>query len=1040
MINQQKIKHAPHKVLHSFATGFLVVTMAAITTMAGIATAQPAGNIQFVSGIVEIERGAEKIVAARATLVNVGDLIRTSADGNIHLNMIDGAFLSLRPGSEMRIEKYEFNQTQTSIGDAVIGLIKGTMRTFTGEIVSRNRDAFKMRTAVASLGIRGSGNVLAHYDAIGTINHTLTGAHVVTSNAGGTLVSLAGQTIQVLPGQAPRYIPTPAFIAQAASPPPKSAGGGEPEKAAEPAVTATTSSTTGATPPPATTPSASQANTSAVAAVLAATKTVTGGVVTLRGVGSPVSSGYQGLFMQTNAAGNTSAVLNAAGQLIEIRNADISANIYGNATFPSGYLPFGSSNATGIFSGGNHADGFTTADGSVTIGRWSGGSLTLLNNNLPTTDANYRTVLQLGGQSTSYGLVTPTLGSVTSAFTGTASYALLAATAPVDARGNVGSLSSATVGINFSLLTARLNAALAINNQNLTLTGNSAFARGSNLLQWTSGLGSLSIACSGANCSASGYDGSVAASIAGAAGSFMGGQYRINPTRTAGGFLTDLINGHFVLQTTTTPAVGSTLSDPNLQVLMRASNPLPTGGYEGLFPQGGTAILNAAGHFIGATNANYAAFISTSGVGGVIPAGYVGLTIANASYEFLGGQHQDAFRTSDGSVILGRWQGGTFEVRDSGQSGAAATIYNLGPRSAAYGLIQTTSASVLGTFTGSSTYSLIGSTRPTDGAGNVGTLNAWTVGVNFNTLTATLNGSLSINNQNLTVTGQAVPFQQGSFNPAWVALNPSNPNIASASTMVISCTGSNCSSRGYVGVTNTSIAGANGQFAAGQFRISSTGVPGSGGAMPDHITAFYALQAASAPTAGNVLPQTGTAALSFGTLSNAAFGNHPSGGQWTASAVSGTLNANFATRTVGFNATVATTLTQGGAGPTINASAANAPIVGVGFSAATGAPVTNVAPLTVTCSGACTGIQTTGRFDGFFLGTGGNSGRVFFTVDNIGGTAAFGVPGSPVAPTALIAQDAGRMVYATDIGTPGSTRVANTMTDLRRRNGPGVIN
>ncbi len=1045
MISQQKISFVPSTKARSFLTAFSTLCFAFLV---GIASAQPAGNIQFINGGVEILRGTETFSPARATLVNVGDLIRTSADGNIHINMIDGAFLSLRPGSEMRVEKYEYNPMQTTVGDAVIGLIRGTLRTFTGEIVSRNRDRFKMRTAVATLGIRGSGNVLAHYDAIGTINHTLTGAHAVTSNAGGTLVSMPGQTIQVLPGQAPRYIPTPAFIAQAASPPPKSTGGSEPEKAAEPAATAATTSTiTSATPPPPSTSSASQANTSAVAAVLAATRTVTGGVYTLRGLGLPVPPGYQGLFVQTNAAGNTSAVLNAAGQLIEIRNADISANIYGNATFPAGYLPFGSPNATGIFSGGTHLDGFSTADGSVTIGRWSGGSLTLVNNTLPSTDANYRTVLQLGSQSASYGLVIPTLSSIATTFTGTTSYNLLAATAPVDARGNVGTLSSATVGVNFSLLTARLNAALAVNNQNLTLSGNSSFQRGSTLLQWTSGLGNLNIGCSGANCAASGYNGSVAANIAGTNGNFMGGQYRINPIRASGGFLTDLINGHFVLQTTTNPALGSTISDPNLSVSMRAPNPLATGGYEGFFPQGGMAILNGAGQMIGATNTTFgfATFISSGGVPGIVPLGYTPVNIANASYEFVGGQHRDAFRTTDNSIILGRWEGGTIEVNDPSQPTAAARIYTLGPRSAAYGLIRNTDNNTVAGFTGSSTYSLIGSTRPTDGAGNVGTLNAWTVGFNFNNLTATLNGSLSINNQNLVVVGQAVPFQQNGVSPGWQALDPNNPTFVS--TMAISCTGSNCSSRGYVGVTNTSIAGANGQFAAGQFRITPAGVAGGRGAMPDHITAFYALQAANTPTVGNVLPQTGTATLSFGSFTNVSPGFLSDGiTSYTPTTISGTLNANFTNRSIGFNATVNSRLSPGGSpGPTFGASAANVPLVGVGFSAATGVLPTNVGALTVTCSGQCAGIQTVGRFDGFFLGNTGSGGRVYITLGSNGlsAVAGFGTPGTPVAPVApasLIAQDAGRLVYAMEIGAGRPAQAVNAATDLRRRNGPGVIN
>lgn len=1033
------------------ATATLLVVI--FSSFAGFATAQPAGNIQFVSGGVEIERGDQKFPAMRATLVNVGDLIRTSPNGNIQMNMIDGAFLSLRPGSEMRVEKYEFSPTQTTVGDAVIGLLKGTLRTFTGEIVSRNRDRFKMRTAVATLGIRGSGNVLAHYDAIGTINHTLTGAHSVTSNAGGTLVSMPGQTIQVLAGQAPRFIPTPAFIAQAASPAPKSSSSsGETEKAAEPTATppANTTSAAAAAPPPPPTTSAAQANTAATAAIVAATTTLTGGVYTARAIDVTLPQGNQGAFFQTNAAGNTTAILNAAGQLIELRNGDLSTNMYGGAAFPAGYTPFGSPDVNISFSGGSHRDGFRTADGSVIIGRWAGGSSSFVYNTLAPTDPNYRTTYQLGNRSASYGLVTPTLASVASTFTGSTTYNLLAATAPADALGNVGTLTAATIGVNFSLLTARLNAALAVNNQNFTLSGNSSFARGSSLLQWTSGSGTLNIGCSGSNCAGIGYNGSVGANIAGATGSFIGGQYRINPNRAPGSALADLILGHFVLQTATTPAVGGSISDPTTtSVGFRAPNPLTTGGFEGILAGNGTAVLNAAGQLIGARNAaGFSTFISSLGVPGRLPAGYTGgVNILDASYEFVGGQHRDAFRTSDGSIILGRWEGGAIEVRDNSLPNSAARVYNLGARSAAYGVIRNIDAAVAGAFTGATTYSLIGSTLPTDGAGNVGRLNSWTVGFNFNSLTATLNGSLSINNQNLAIIGQPAPFQQGSPNVNWLAFNPNSTQVGNGN-MTITCAGSNCNSRGYVGVTNTGLTGTNGQFAAGQYRITGVGVQGDGGGMPDHISGYFALQAASAPTAGISVPQTGTATLSFGSLSNVSAGSAAI--DYTPSAISGTVNANFSNRTVGFNATVSSTTTPGGAaGPTLTASASNVPLVGVGFSAATGTGLpTNVGALTVTCSGACVGVQPVGRFDGFFTGNSGSAGRAFFTLgsligDGMSGVAVFGTPGAPaapVAPLAFIAQDAGRGARAVDAAnylTAGAFG-NRLLADPRRRNAPAI--
>lgn len=144
-----------------------------------------------------------------------------------------------------------------------------------------------------------------------------------------------------------------------------------------------------------------------------------------------------------------------------------------------------------------------------------------------------------------------------SSFTGSATYTLSGATAPVDALGNVGTFNSATVAVNFTALTATLNASLSISNQNLNLGGSSTFTRGNAGIGWQrSGTqGNLNIACTGSNCASQGYDGTVGVIIAGAAGASMGGQYRITPIRADGQGYTNHISGTIALQAGVNPAV-----------------------------------------------------------------------------------------------------------------------------------------------------------------------------------------------------------------------------------------------------------------------------------------------------------------------------------------------------------------------------------------------------------------------------------------------------------------------------------------------------
>ena len=188
-----------------------------------MAAAQEIGTVQFASGPAEAQRGATKTALQAGSTVREGDVITTGADGHLQLEMVDGARIAMRPRSVLRLERYEFNAAQRESGNALLALVNGTMRVFTGAIVSRDRNRFQMKTNLATVGIRGSGNILANLDGTETLNHTLTGAHSITSidsqGVERTLVSRPGQTVQVLPRQAPRYVPTPPLILSAASQP-----------------------------------------------------------------------------------------------------------------------------------------------------------------------------------------------------------------------------------------------------------------------------------------------------------------------------------------------------------------------------------------------------------------------------------------------------------------------------------------------------------------------------------------------------------------------------------------------------------------------------------------------------------------------------------------------------------------------------------------------------------------------------------------------------------------------------------------------------
>src|SRR4249919_3200411 len=132
---------------------------ACIAALASHAAWSASGEFTFVTGEVALTKAnGQRSIPTRGTGVDPGDRIVTGANGMAQLTMVDQARLSLRPQTQFVIEAYGDKRDSDTGG--VLNLIKGTLRTFTGLLASSNREKFVMKTRVATVGIRGSGNIL----------------------------------------------------------------------------------------------------------------------------------------------------------------------------------------------------------------------------------------------------------------------------------------------------------------------------------------------------------------------------------------------------------------------------------------------------------------------------------------------------------------------------------------------------------------------------------------------------------------------------------------------------------------------------------------------------------------------------------------------------------------------------------------------------------------------------------------------------------------------------------------------------------------
>lgn len=171
--------------------------MVALSALPFTALAANAGRVDFAVGDVRAVTadGRSRPLTKGATF-NSGDTIETG-DGRAQLRFTDGAQVSLQPGSQFRIDNYNFSGKTDGSEKGLFSLLKGGLRTITGWVGRTNRDNYKVTTAVATIGIRGTeysvnyGNSITVTTGEGTIE---------ICNAAGCLILNSGETAYVPDG------------------------------------------------------------------------------------------------------------------------------------------------------------------------------------------------------------------------------------------------------------------------------------------------------------------------------------------------------------------------------------------------------------------------------------------------------------------------------------------------------------------------------------------------------------------------------------------------------------------------------------------------------------------------------------------------------------------------------------------------------------------------------------------------------------------------------------------------------------------------
>jgi hypothetical protein len=126
---------------------------------------RPVGEVTMSVGPV-IRTSAQGVPEAvrRGSPIRPGDRIDTAEGGHLHIRFIDGALVSVRPGSRLWVEDYQYDPQKVSLSLVRFKLEYGVARAISGAAAEGAKDRFRLNTPLVAIGVRGTDFVVRSGD------------------------------------------------------------------------------------------------------------------------------------------------------------------------------------------------------------------------------------------------------------------------------------------------------------------------------------------------------------------------------------------------------------------------------------------------------------------------------------------------------------------------------------------------------------------------------------------------------------------------------------------------------------------------------------------------------------------------------------------------------------------------------------------------------------------------------------------------------------------------------------------------------------
>lgn len=176
------------------------IVVAVLAGLTALPVSAQVGVVLTVEGQVNVISGKEECGLRYGLDIDEGDTVRTAEKSWAVLSLLDGAKITVRPSTEVRIESYRFTESADAPQNhALLALTRGSLRVVTGAITRGRNTGYRVRTPEVTFEMRGSDHDITHIvstpagdAAPGSYGKTYTGEAVI-KNAGGELTLRDGQ-------------------------------------------------------------------------------------------------------------------------------------------------------------------------------------------------------------------------------------------------------------------------------------------------------------------------------------------------------------------------------------------------------------------------------------------------------------------------------------------------------------------------------------------------------------------------------------------------------------------------------------------------------------------------------------------------------------------------------------------------------------------------------------------------------------------------------------------------------------------------------